>query len=316
MTEICEKRELAMSFSPNYILLSSSSSQAVREILAKKQETEALFPEYWQMKRYEEIDKMLVTTKDGVELKAAEVAAHNKAEIAQVTQMRWFGCLSELFSLADIRKMPCRTEEGRLKIGVAGCEDGQGIAGLLAFFNSRETAVDIFGVDPRGVGEVDRYKEQLSFRASTVTLAQGDIVDIFQRDWQFDLVVFPNPGPFADWKRYNAWKKIVETMVKTEPSLIIFSFPRTGWSVRDLLVLADVWKTEEMMDLREEQLFEILLKKSGYFRGALRFFNDVLKIPYYLYGAEEIVGEEKEFLSICDPYFSLFIHRDTLPVIR
>lgn len=325
--------------SPDYILLSPDSSARVCSALTKvnsgRPASDPVFPEYLEMKRFPEIDEMKVKAQDGREMEAGEVAESNQDKIAQAARSRWEQGLTELFRVAGIARIPTHSKEsGRLTVGVAGGEDGQGVAGLLGFFNRNfpQVPIDLFVVDPRDPGKIEKIKELLAFNVSTVTPREADLREVLWEKVQPDLVVFPNPGPLDVVETYLPWKDIITKIARTKPSFIISCFPRVGYCVRDPLVIQDIVKTyrnlvtganDTLRDLKEEELvamsgwteqdiFRHILKAVGYETMVEKWFNDNLKMPLSVYGAAVEVEGQPQYLGALDPYFLLSVNKSAL----
>lgn len=321
----------------NYILLSPDSSRRVQttlgDIFAMEPYKEEIYPRHLQMKRFAKIDELDVVTLDGRKIKAGQVAEHNCYEIERLTRVRWEKALTEIFEKAQIKRIPSHREDGGLTVGVLGCEDGHGLGGLLEVLSVKMgLTVNLFGVDPREPGEIERIKDLLAGSVSTATLNRVDLRAVLWRVVAPDLVVFPAPGPFNTLERYQAWEEVVKKVAEAKPSIIIFSFPETGISIYDVEVKKRFLRLNEKMKtvseenlamicnygfLFEERLFRALLVKAGYQIRAISFHPDNnIKLPLSIYGDGEKVGGEMEYLETMDPYFSLAVHKDALALVK
>jgi hypothetical protein len=321
--------------SPHYLLLSPQSSRKVQAFLKKfyredVTEIGAPFPRFGAMRRYPQLEKMIVEA-EGRKMTGAQVAEHNRREITKAGMIRWSQALRELFGSSGLREIR-QHKNGPLVVATVGGEEGYGIREVAQGFAQMQIPIALYAVDPRSLPGMEEYKDLFAQKNFSLSLNLRDPRKIHWAQIQPDVVVFPQLW-IADFVAFDAWKETIAKIVEAKPSVVIAGFPRVCTVIEDPIVLEDViTMTAELMykrqlisspevrlstigrEMPETSVLGGLLSYYGYRKKAIKAYVDDLMVPYNLYGAaiEDEQGRSV-YLAPFDPYFLLTVHEDLLP---
>lgn len=257
------------------------------------------FPENcWQkLSRIEGLDEIQFTNRGSGEVtpKLGEIADANFQELERATTAKWQFALNYFFHLPEIQKIPVHGADKRIKIAIPGCSLGFEIGGLLDFFNSHNLSVDIEAVDNIKAGAESRFTrldERTKQNGSTVVYhSETDANEFFEVEQQ-DIVIFRHPGSFYYPESATQWHKIFDSMMKTDPAVIIVS-------TFDYEVSAETSAQELGSENKavESDLIKKWLEEGGYTIPESAYAtlkDDTLEVPLNPYMYSDKKGEENQ----------------------
>jgi hypothetical protein len=315
--------------SPHYLLLSPQSSRKVQALLRKfyredVTEIGAPFPRFGAMRRYPQLEKMIVET-EGRKMTGAQVAEHNRREITKAGMIRWSQAMRELFASSELREIR-QHKNGPLVVATVGGEEGYGIREVAQGFAQMQIPIALYAVDPRSLPGMEEYKDLFAQKNFSLSLNLRDPRKIHWVPIQPDVVVFPQLW-MADCFSYEAWEETIARIAEAKPSVVIAAFPRVDSIVRDPFVLrtvkylmytkGQISSIEEVnsptmrMEMSEISILSGLFTVFGYKNKAIKVFSDDLFIPHNIYGASMIDSQNNcQSLIPLDPYFVLAVHEE------